>query len=49
MRFRLLVKGVPLFVFLRGMPVYLRNYSLIKKHAESDSREFPFWKMHPCV
>lgn len=48
MRFRLLVKGVPFFIFLRGMPVFLRNYRAIKKQAGRDG-EFPFGKMHPCV
>ncbi|HOG18397.1 MAG TPA: DUF268 domain-containing protein [Syntrophales bacterium] len=48
MRFRLLVKGVPLFVFLRGMPVFLRNYRTIKKQAGRDG-EFPFGEMYPCV
>ncbi len=35
MRFRLLVKGVPLFVFLRGMPVFLRNYRTTRLSKEN--------------
>ncbi len=49
MRLRCFVRGVPLFVFLRGMPVYLRNYARIRNQACQDAREFPFGKMYPCV
>jgi SAM-dependent methyltransferase len=31
------------------MPLYLRNYMLIKKQAGQDIHEFPFGKMYPCV
>ena len=49
MRFQILVKGVPFFIFARGMPVFLRNYSLIKKQVRESGGEFPLGKMHPCV
>ena len=47
MRIRVLVKGIPLFTFLRGLPAFLREYGEIKRQASE--RDFPFGPFYPCL
>jgi len=49
MRIRVMIKGVPLFSFLRGMPTYLKHYRSIRRQAASSKENFPFGKLYPCV
>ena len=49
MRFRILVKGMPLFVFLRNMPAFLREYREIRRQGEKAGGDFPFAKFYPCL
>ena len=47
MRFRIIVKGMPLFTFLRGMPAFLREYREIRRQAVQ--ADFPFGAFYPCL
>jgi Caenorhabditis protein of unknown function, DUF268 len=49
MHVRFIVKGVPLFVLLKGMPSLLRNYCEIRKQAKQYGMAFPFGKFYPCI
>mgnify|MGYP002395857445 CR=1 FL=1 len=47
MRIRILVKGIPLFILLRGLPAFLRDYAEFKRQAAE--QDFPFGSFHPCL
>jgi SAM-dependent methyltransferase len=47
MRFRIIVKGMPLFTFLKGMPAFLREYREIRRQA--GPADFPFGAFYPCL
>ncbi len=47
MRLRIIVKGMPLLTFLKGMPAFLREYMKIRHQAASG--DFPFGPFHPCL
>jgi hypothetical protein len=49
MRFRIFIKGVPFFVFMRGMPLFLKNYYEIKRQAKRTKMDLPFGEMYPCL
>jgi len=49
MRFRILIKGTPLFSFLREMPFFLKTYHEIKKQARQRQGDFPFGNLYPCL
>jgi SAM-dependent methyltransferase len=49
MRFMISVKGMPLFVFLKEFPAFLREYAEIKRQAEKVGKDFPFTKLYPCL
>lgn len=49
MRLRLIIKGVPFFTLLRGLPWFVRDYLLIKKQAEQSNMVFPFGEFYPCL
>jgi len=49
MRLRLFVKGVPLFVLVRDMPSFLRDYRKIKEQAKQYGMGLPFGKFYPCT
>jgi SAM-dependent methyltransferase len=49
MRFRILVKGMPLFVFLRKMPTFLFEYREIRRQGEKAGGDFPFAPFYPCL
>ena len=49
MHFRISVKGMPLFVFLKGMPAFLREYGEIKCQGEKAGGDFPFTRLYPCL
>jgi len=48
-RFRILIKGTPLFPFLREMPFFLKTYHEIKKQARQRQGDFPFGNLYPCL
>jgi SAM-dependent methyltransferase len=43
------VKGMPLFVFLKEFPAFLREYAEIRRQAEKVGKDFPFTKLYPCL
>lgn len=49
MRLQLLIKGVPFFIFVRGIPSFLRDYREIRKQAKQSGMGFPFGKFYPCI
>jgi SAM-dependent methyltransferase len=49
MRLRLLVKGVPFFILVRGIPPYLKDYREIRRQAKQSGMVFPFGKFYPCM
>ena len=49
MRFMISVKGMPLFVFLKEFPAFLREYAEIRRQAEKAGKDFPFTKLYPCL
>jgi SAM-dependent methyltransferase len=49
MQIRILIKGTPLFVILRGMPSFLRDYRNLVRQAGSSIREFPLAQFYPCL
>ncbi|MCX7815977.1 MAG: DUF268 domain-containing protein [Syntrophales bacterium] len=49
MKFRIFIKGVPLFTLLKGLPWFIRDYLLIKKQAAASNMAFPFGKFYPCL
>jgi SAM-dependent methyltransferase len=49
MRFMISVKGMPLFVFLKEFPAFLREYAEIRRQAEKVGKDFPFTKLYPCL
>lgn len=49
MQFRILIKGTPLFTYLKKMPAFLRDYAEIKKQAQKNNMIFPLGKLYPCL
>jgi len=49
MRFRIIVKGMPLFTYLKGMPAFLKEYGIIRRQAMQSGNDFPFGKLYPCL
>ena len=49
MRFRIIVQGMPLFTYLKGMPVFLKEYGKIRRQAGASRERFPFGKFVPCI
>jgi SAM-dependent methyltransferase len=49
MRLRLFIKGVPFLIFMRGMPVFLKNFYELKNQAQKTNRDFPFGNLYPCI
>ncbi len=49
MRFRIIVKGMPLFTYLKGMPAFLKEYGEIRRQARMSKEGFPFGKLYPCL
>ncbi len=49
MRIRIIVKGMPLFTFIKGMPVFLNDYKKIKRQAALSKEDFAFGKLYPCL
>lgn len=50
MQFRMLIKGMPLSTYLRGMPSFLREYSALRRQFEKSGKgDFPFGKLYPCL
>lgn len=46
MRFRMIVRGMPLLVYLKGLPAFLRQYAEIRQQA--NPADFPFSAFYPC-
>ena len=49
MRFRIIVQGMPFFTYLKGMPVFLKEYGEIRRQASASRESFPFGKLYPCL
>lgn len=49
MRLQLLIFKVPFGVFLRGIPIFLKNLYKIKGQAKEEKTSFPFGKLYPCL
>jgi hypothetical protein len=49
MRLRFFIKGVPVFILVRGLPSLLKNYYEIRKQARQYGMGFPFGKFYPCI
>ena len=49
MRFRIIVQGMPLFTYLKGMPLFLKEYGEIRRQAGVSGKSFPFGKLYPCL
>ena len=47
--FKIIVKGMPLLTYLKGMPGFLREYREIRRQAEKSGNGFPFGKPYPCL
>ena len=48
MRFRIIVQGMPLLTYLKGMPVFLKEYRKIRSQARISKESFPFGNLFPC-
>jgi hypothetical protein len=49
MRFRIIVQGMPLLPYLKGMPAFLKEYREIRRQAGVSRESFPFGKLYPCL
>jgi SAM-dependent methyltransferase len=49
MQFRILIKGTPLFVYLKGLPAFLKGYREIKNQLRQGRADFPLGQMYPCL
>ena len=49
MQFRIIVQGMPLFTYLKGMPVFIKEYGEIRRQAGVSGNNFPFGKLRPCL
>jgi len=49
MRLRILVKGAPFLVFVKGIPSFLKDYRDIRRKAKQSGMVFPFGKFYPCM
>jgi SAM-dependent methyltransferase len=49
MRFSIIVRGMPLFTYLKGMPAFLKEYREIRRQAGLSGEGFPFGKLYPCL
>jgi SAM-dependent methyltransferase len=49
MRFRIIVKGMPLLAYLKGMPAFLKEYREIRHQSRERGADFPFGKPYPCL
>jgi len=48
MRFRIIVQGMPLVTYLRGIPGFIKEYREIRRQASACGENFPFGKFVPC-
>jgi SAM-dependent methyltransferase len=49
MQIRIIVKGMPLLTYLKGLPAFLKEYREIRRQAGSSPQEFPFGPTYPCL
>lgn len=49
MRLRIIVKGMPLLTYLKGLPGFLREYREIRRQAAMSQQDFPFGPSYPCL
>jgi hypothetical protein len=49
MQMRIIVKGMPLFTYLRGLSAFLKEYGEIRRQAGISPQEFPFGPTYPCL
>jgi hypothetical protein len=48
MRLSIVVKGMPLLTYLKGMPAFVKDYREIRRQA-GQTTDFPFGKPYPCL
>jgi hypothetical protein len=49
MQFRIIVQGMSLFTYLKGLPLFLKEYGKIRRQAGACGNRFPFGKLRPCL
>ena len=49
MRLAIIVKGMPLPIFIKEMPGFLKDYKNIKRQAALSGDDFTFGKLYPCL
>ena len=49
MRLRILIKGAPFLVFVKGMPSFLKDYQELRRQGKQSGMIFPFAKLYPCM
>ncbi|MDA8125880.1 MAG: DUF268 domain-containing protein [Deltaproteobacteria bacterium] len=49
MRLSIIVKGMPLFSYLKELPTFLKQYREIRRQAGQSQSVFPFGKPYPCL
>jgi len=49
MHLNVIVKGMPLFTFIKKMPAFLQEYATIRRQAALSQTTFPFGKIYPCL
>jgi len=47
MRISILIKGLPLSSWLKGLPSFIRDYCALHKQAGREGSDFPFSKLYP--
>ncbi len=49
MRLRIMVRGMPLLTYLKGMPAFLKEYKTIRRQAGKSQEKFEFSDFYPCL
>jgi len=49
MHLNVIVKGMPLFTYIKKMPAFLKEYNQIRRQAAFSREAFPFGKLYPCL
>ena len=49
MQIRVFIKGTSISVYMRRLPVFLKDYRKIKNQAKQNRVDFPFGKLYPCL
>jgi hypothetical protein len=49
MQLRIIIKGMPLLTYLRGLPAFRKEYREIRRQAGTSPQAFPFGRTYPCL